>query len=50
MQVRDANQGRSDRCYDRCNATADDVDGLAAIVVVAVIDTGVDVAGDVASE
>lgn len=49
MQVHGASQDRSDRCYGRCNATADDVDGLAAIAVAAVIDTGVDVAGDVAS-
>lgn len=50
MQVRDANQGRSDRCCDRCNATADGVDDLAVIAVVAGIDTGVDAADDFASE
>lgn len=50
MQVRVAIQDRSDRCYDRYKAPADDADGLTAVAVVAVIDTGVDVAGDVANE
>lgn len=50
MEVHSASQDRSDICYGRYNAIAGDVDGLAGIAVVAVLDTGVDVADDVASE